>query len=130
VQLYALEDSYNIHRQLLQGLLLLALQMLQQSFSLLAAHPHVIVKPACTLEQHHALLNQKVAERAIQLLVAQQVVKGLLALRAPLLAQRPLQDAVDCRIRDKRKPADSIQVCYVSKRKMLRNYCLVVNNGS
>jgi hypothetical protein len=60
-------------------------------------HPHVVIEPASAFEQHHALLHQKVAECAVQLLVAQQVVKRLLALRAPLLAQRPLQDAVDCR---------------------------------
>jgi hypothetical protein len=60
-------------------------------------HPHVVLKPACTLQQNHRFLCQEVCDRAIQLLVGQQIIKGMFALGAPLLAQRPLQYTVHCR---------------------------------
>jgi hypothetical protein len=62
-------------------------------------YPHILLEPACALEQHHTLLCEEICDGAIQLLVGEKVVKGMLALGAPLLAQSPLQYTVHCKDR-------------------------------
>ena len=61
-------------------------------------HLHVVREPAGALEQRHRLLPRELVQAAIQRAVREEVLEGLLALRARglLAVGRPPQDAFHC----------------------------------